>query len=237
MINRRALERLGYEKPADAIGTAVRSGENLFSIVGVVPDLHFRSLHEPVREEMYLIDDEPGDLVSIRYRTDDLPGLLAAVEGAWRERIPDRAVDRLFLDEALDSLYEGERRQATLLGLFSGIAIILSCLGLLAMAAFSVQRRTKEIAVRKVLGARTADILRLLLWEFSRPVLIANLIAWPAAWWVMRDWLNQFAYRIDLPVLAFAAAGLTALLIAFAAVGAHALKVARTSPALALRHE
>jgi putative ABC transport system permease protein len=237
VINRRALERLGYREPADAIGTAVRSGANVYSIVGVVPDLHFRSLHEPIREEMYLLDDAPGGLVSIRYRSDDLTSLLAFVDRAWRERIPDRAVDRLFLDEALDALYERERRQATLLGLFSGIAIVLSCLGLLAMAAFSVQRRTKEIAVRKVLGASTGDILRLLLWEFSRPVLVANLIAWPIAWWVMRDWLNQFAYRIELPLLAFVVAGVAALLIAFTTVGAHALRVARTSPVLALRHE
>ncbi|HEV2747774.1 MAG TPA: FtsX-like permease family protein [Allosphingosinicella sp.] len=237
VVNRKALDRLGITDPADAIGMVVRGSDTAYTLVGVVPDLHFRSLHEPVREEMFVLDGAPGGAVTIRYRTRDLPGLLRFVEQAWRERVPDRAIDRLFVDEALDALYARERRQTSLLGMFAGVAIVLSCLGLLAMAAFAVQRRTREIAIRKVLGARSRDIARLLLWEFSRPVLIANAIAWPAVWWLMRDWLNRFAYRIDLPLFAFVLAGLAALLIALLAVGAHIWKVARTSPIAALRYE
>jgi putative ABC transport system permease protein len=237
VVNETALKPLGIASPDAAIGEIIRTEGAAFTIVGVVPDLHFRSLHQAVREEIYVLDEAPGGMVSIRYRTSDPARLLASVDQAWRERVPDRPVERVFLGEALDALYQRERTQAALLTIFSAIAILLSCLGLLAMAAFSLQRRTKEIAVRKVLGARTWDVARLLLWDMSKPVLLANLIAWPLAWLVVRDWLNGFAYRIDVPLSAFLFAGLGALLIAFLAVAAHTLKVARSHPALALKHE
>jgi putative ABC transport system permease protein len=186
---------------------------------------------------MYMLEEAAGGVISIRYRPGDMSRLLSFVDRAWRERIPDRPLSHAFLDDALDALYQRERTQTIVLSVFSGIAVILSCLGLLAMAAFTLQRRVKEIAVRKVLGASTMDIARLLLWDMSKPVLLANLIAWPVAWLVLRDWLDGFAYRIDLPLSVFPLAGLAALLIAVVAVGAQAVKVARTHPALALKHE
>jgi len=237
VINAAAVKRLGFASRAEAVGQIRQVGSTAFAIVGVVPDLHFRSLRDEVRDELYAIEDEPGGVVTIRFRTDDLPGFLAAVDGAWRERAPAEPIDRAFLDDALAALYAREAGQARLVGVFSGVAILLSCLGLLAMAAFAAQRRTKEIAVRKVLGARTGDVVRLLLWQFSRPVLLANLIAWPVAWLVLRRWLDGFAYRIDPPAVAFVGASLAALGVALAAVGLHAWKVARTSPALALRRD
>jgi putative ABC transport system permease protein len=237
VVNRTAFERLGFSRSQEALGEVVRASDTAYTIIGVVPDLHFRSLHQPVREEMYLLDDAPGGVISVRYRTGDVTSLLAQVDRLWRERLPERPVDRIFLGDAIDALYARERTQAVLLGIFSGLAILLSCLGLLAMAAFSLQRRIREIALRKVLGARTRDVARLLLWDISKPVLLANLVAWPVAWLVLRDWLNGFAYRIELPLAVFPLAGGGALLIACAAVAAHALKAARSHPALALRHE
>jgi putative ABC transport system permease protein len=237
VVNVSALKRLGLGKADGAVGRVVRSGSRAFVIQGVVPDLHFRSLHKAVRDELYALDDAPGGAVSIRFDTDDVPGLLSSIDRLWAERAQGQTIERTLLDDALSQLYEREERQASLLGIFSSVAIVLSCLGLLAMAAFSVQRRTREIAVRKVLGASTPDILKLLLWQFSKPVLLANLVAWPVAWFASRRWLDGFAYRIDMPVTAFAAASFAALLIAFSAVAAHALKVARTSPAVALRHD
>ena len=113
----------------------------------------------------------------------------------------------------------------------------MACLGLFGLAAFTAERRTKEIGIRKVLGARTRDIVRLLAWQFSKPIIIANLIAWPVAWWMMRSWLNGFDARIDLGPAPFVLAGLIALAIAMGTIAGHALKVARANPILALRYE
>jgi putative ABC transport system permease protein len=115
--------------------------------------------------------------------------------------------------------------------------VIVACLGLFGLAAFTAERRTKEIGIRKVLGARSGDIVRLLAWQFSKPVIVANLIAWPVAWWVMRDWLNGFDTRIDLGPTPFLLAGLLALAIAIGTIAGHALKVARSNPVHALRYE
>ena len=235
VVNQAALRRLGIDEPADAIGHVLRSSDTTFTVVGVVPDVHFRSLHEPVREEIYIVGENPGGVVSVRHDAADLPRFLAFLDRSWAERFPDRAVEREFLDDSLDALYERERDQTGLLGIFSGVAILLSCLGLFGMASFAIQRRTGEIAIRKVLGARASDILRLLLWHFSRPVVVANLIAWPIGYLIVSNWLSRFAYRIDMPYWIFAAAGLVAVLVACLAVGWHSLKVAREHPVKALR--
>lgn len=237
VLNRAALTQLGISSPEAAVGELLHASGKAYTIAGVVPDMHFRSLHQPVRPEMYMLEETAGGVLSIRYRPGDMSRLLGFVDRTWRERVADRPVSHAFLDDQLNALYQRERTQALLLSVFSGIAIVLSCLGLLAMAAFTLQRRIKEIAVRKVLGAGTADIARLLLWDMSKPVLLANLIAWPVAWLVLRDWLDGFAYRIDLPLSVFPLAGLGALLIAVAAVGVQAMKAARTHPAMALKHE
>ena len=237
VVNEAALAPLGLAGPDRAVGEILRSGDISYTIVGVVPDLHFRSIHRPVRPEIYRLDDVPGTAVSIRYRTADLRGFLAAVDSIWSRRVPGHAVDREFLDEALQGQYSAERVQAALLGLFAAVAILLSCLGLVAMAASTVESRTREIALRKVLGARSSDILGLLLWQFLRPVVAANAIAWPVAYLIARKWLGQFAYRIDMPVAAFLLAGLAAALAAAAAVAVHVLRVARANPASALQYE
>jgi putative ABC transport system permease protein len=237
VINSAAMAPLGLESPAKAVGEMVRSGGKTFTIVGVVPDLHFRSLHRPVRPEIYRLDQAPGTAISIRYRTADVRRFLAAIDGLWNRRVPGHAVQREFLDESLEALYARERVQAALLSLFAAIAVALSCLGLVAMTAFTVERRTKEIALRKVLGARSRDIFRLLLWQFLKPVVAANLIAWPIAFLIARRWLGQFAYRIEMPVSAFLSASLAATLIAAAAMALHIFKVARSNPAGALKYE
>ena len=120
---------------------------------------------------------------------------------------------------------------------FAILAVVIGCLGLFGLAAFTAERRTKEIGIRKVLGARTRDIIQLLSWQFSKPVIVANLIAWPVAWWTMRNWLNGFDARIDLGPLPFVLAGLLALVIAVGTIAVHAVKVARLNPIHALRYE
>jgi putative ABC transport system permease protein len=131
----------------------------------------------------------------------------------------------------------GDAQRGRLFAIFAAFAVLISCLGLFGLAAFTAERRTKEIGIRKVLGARTRDIIRLLVWQFTRPVLLANLIAWPVAWWAMRNWLAEFQSRIDIGPTPFVLAGLLAFLVATATIVGHVLRVARANPIHALRYE
>jgi len=237
VINRSALDRLGYARPDEALGDVLQTGSLAMTIVGVVPDIHFRSLHEPVRDELYILDETPGNALALRYRAADLPALLREVDRNWAALVPDQPIVRQFLDDQIGDLYARERAQTALLSVFATIAILLSCLGLFAMVAFSLQRRTREIALRKVLGARSGDVGKLLLWQFLKPVVAATLLAWPASWWVLSLWLNRFAYRIDMPLIAFLAASVMAAVIALAAIGFQVFRVTREPPIRALRDQ
>ncbi len=141
------------------------------------------------------------------------------------------------MEDRLGTLYGADERQGDLFGAFVVIAIFISCLGLFGLAAFTAGRRTREIGIRKAFGASTRDVVFLLLWQFSIPVLIANAVAWPVAWYWLHDWLKTFAYHVALSPLYFVAAGAAALVIAWATVFVHALRVASANPIHALRYE
>ena len=162
---------------------------------------------------------------------------MAALSRVWRRFEPEIPFEAHFADDIVHDQYAAERARTILFAAFTLLAVLIACLGLYGLAAFATERRTKEIGIRKVLGARVTDIVRLLAWQFLKPVVIANLIAWPVGWWAMRDWLNQFDLRIPLTITPFALAGLLALGIALATVAGHALRVARTNPVHALRYE
>ena len=159
------------------------------------------------------------------------------IERIWKRIASDAPFDAKFSEDIIKELYENEEARAKTFAGFALLAVVVACLGLFGLAAFTAERRTKEIGIRKVLGARTRDIVRLLAWQFSKPVIIANLIAWPVAWWVMRDWLNGFDARIALGPTPFLVAGLLALAIAVGTIAGHAFKVARSNPIHALRYE
>ncbi len=151
--------------------------------------------------------------------------------------MPSVASSRTLLSDSYEKLYQGDERQGQIFAIFVAIAIFIASLGLFGLAAFTAGRRTKEIGIRKVFGGKTRDVVLLLLWQFSVPAVIANLIAWPIAWYYLSDWLNDFAYRIFLSPLYFVAAGAVALLIAWITVLTHAVRVARATPIGALRYE
>jgi putative ABC transport system permease protein len=155
----------------------------------------------------------------------------------WRRYEPEIPFEARFADDIVHELYAAERARTELFAAFSGLAVLIACLGLYGLAAFATKRRTKEIGLRKVLGAKARDIVLLLAWQFSKPVVLANLLAWPVGWWAMRDWLNRFDVRIPLTPTPFVLAGLIALAIALATVAGHSLRVARTRPIDALRYE
>ena len=244
VINELAAQRMGYQSAQEAVGKTVSAtfvqaeyGVVPARIIGVVRDSRFRSIREPIDPIMFTWNTNNTGALLVRHDGTDPQGVRARVEQAWRRLAPDVPFDGEFSEERIAELYNAEEARAKVFAGFAALAVIVACLGLFGLAAFTAERRTKEIGVRKVLGARTRDIVRLLAWQFSKPVIIANLIAWPAAWWAMREWLNTFDARIDLGPLPFVLAGLLALVIAIGTIAGHAFKVARRNPILALRYE
>jgi putative ABC transport system permease protein len=223
--------------PQQAVGKIVILGKSHVHIAGVIANVKFSGAREPATATFYVYDPKLSGSVLIRLRPDTVPQTLSFIDRTWHEFAPTKAINRWFLDDVVGRQYQADERQGDLFGVFVGIAIFISCLGLFGLAAFTAGRRTREIGIRKVFGARAHDLVFLLLWQFSIPVLIANTIAWPVAWYYLRDWLQGFAYRIPLSPLYFAAAGFVALAIAWATILAHALRVARANPIHALRYE
>jgi putative ABC transport system permease protein len=243
VINALAASKLGFAHPADAVGKLIRVGlvDNQYglvplTVVGVVKDSRFRSVRDPIDPIVFGSAHEGQSHLVIRYHGDP-DAVRAAVERVWTGFTRDVPFDAKFSEDIVGELYQAEEGRAKTFAGFAILSVIVGCLGLFGLASFTAERRTKEIGIRKVLGARTRDIVQLLVWQFSRPVLVANLIAWPIAWWVMRDWLNRFDARITLGPGPFLAAGALALMIAVLTIGSHAFRVARANPINALRYE
>ena len=244
VINELAVQRLGFRSPREAVGRTVRAGlvENEHglvpvTIVGVVGDARFRSMREPMDPIMFQnTRTGPHSHMIVRYQGDPAT-VRAGVERAWRSITNEVPFNAEFSDDVMIELYAAEEARAKTFAGFAILAVIVACLGLFGLAAFTAERRTKEIGIRKVLGARTRDIVRLLAWQFSKPVIVANIIAWPVAWLVMRKWLDTFDARIDLGVTPFVVASVLALAIAIGTIAGHAIKVARANPIHALRYE
>ena len=248
MINEGAVKRLGFASAEAALGQelAYRVGGSMhnpvlanLTVIGVVADIHFQSIREDVQPEMYVLDRAVNAMtVTMRY-DGNAAAVSEKVAAAWSRVIPTVPLQYGFVSDAIEGEFEREESQSALLRIFAGLAIVIACLGLYGLAAFTAERRTKEIGIRKVMGATVADIVRLLIWQFSKPVLLANLIAWPLATYGMLRWLETFTYRIDawLLIPICLVAGGAALAIAWATVGGNAAKVARTNPIKALRYE
>ncbi len=236
LVNESGARRLGFT-PQSIIGkTIIYTGSHV-TVVGVLSDAKVGGAREAVKATSFIYDPTYPAQAALLLRPDMVPQTLAFIDKAWHEYSPVAAIRRRFLDDTVDRLYQADQRQGVMFGLFVGVAIFIACLGLFGLAAFTAGRRTREIGIRKVFGARSRDVVGLLLWQFSIPVLVANLIAWPLAWYYLQDWLNGFAYRITLSPLYFAGVGLLALLIAWGTILGHALRVARANPIHALRTE
>jgi putative ABC transport system permease protein len=236
LINAAAAARFGYT-PQQAIGKTILYNRNHVNIVGVLGDAKFHGASESVKPTVYFYDKFNTTKLSVRLREQGVPATLAFIDDTWHSFSPMTASQRYFLSESFGKLYLSDARQGVMFEIFVGIAIFIACLGLFGLAAFSAGRRTKEIGLRRVFGARTHDVVSLLLWQFSIPVLIANVIAWPLTWYYLHGWLEGFAYRISLNPLYFIGAGLVALFIAWATVFTHARRVARSNPINSLRYE
>jgi putative ABC transport system permease protein len=249
VLNEAAARALGYKSAADAVGASVDwerlsggvGGQNpparRSRVIGVIPDFTFASIRTRTPPSIYYVDPAGSSLLVFKLDGRAIPETLAAIKRLWSATGHDRPPGYVFESQDIQDLYGDVVIQGVVVAICSGLAISIACLGLFSLAAFTTERRTKEIGVRKALGARTVDIVRLLLWQFTRPVLWANLIAWPAAFWAMNRWLDGFVYRVDLPPWLFLAASAAALVVAWATVSVHTFIVARAKPVTALRYE
>ena len=243
VLSESAARLFGYTIPASAVGHQIipdtDDGHAVapFTIVGIVNDARFESARFSSEPKLYYVAPAGHLSIAVRFENADGAAVMSAIQNLWKANVDRATFSAFFAEDRIANMYRADERRGKLFAIFTGFAVLISCLGLFGLAAFAAQRRTKEIGIRKVLGARTRDIIRLLVWQFTRPVLIANLIAWPVAWWAMRNWLNEFQDRIAIGPTPFAIAGGLALVIAVGTVVGHALKVARANPIHALRHE
>ncbi|HWT12922.1 MAG TPA: ABC transporter permease [Allosphingosinicella sp.] len=237
VLSAAGARQLGFRSPEAAVGQQFRDDDVALTVVGVVADVQYRSMRDEMEPILYAMSRTGHGSLVIRYASGSPSALVAQIERVWRRQAPDVPFESTFVEDAVAELYDADEARGYVFAAAALLAIVVGCLGLYGLAAFTAERRTKEIGLRKVLGARTRDILRLLVWQFSKPVVIANLIAWPVAWWTMREWLNGFNDRISLNPALFVGAGLLALAIAAATIVGHALRVARANPIRALRYE
>ncbi|RYZ29392.1 MAG: ABC transporter permease [Chitinophagaceae bacterium] len=241
LINEAGVKALGLKSSQDAIGKQFAYGMRKGELVGVVNDFHFESLHQRILPMVFLMRNGDGSggygSLSIKIAGNNVAGALAHIEKTWKKFVPESPYDYTFLDTRFERLYESEQRQGTIFTLFSCIAIFIACLGLLGLSAFAISQRIKEIGIRKVLGADAGNIVGLLSKDFLKLVIVAAVIAFPVAWLMMNKWLEDFAYRINIPWWIFLVAGFIAAFVAFVTISFQALKAAHSNPVKSLRTE
>jgi putative ABC transport system permease protein len=246
ILNESAARRFGWT-PEEAVGKIIRQPMSreltMFvdrEVVGVIPDVHFSSLHDEMKSTVYAEPNENyGRRISIKLAAGDHRAAIDHFESVWSRIVPGEPAHWEFLDDRFDALYRSEARQAQMFGVFSAFAIFVATLGLFGLASFTTERRTKEIGIRKVMGASVRDIVWLLTSDFTKLVLLANVIAWPVAYYFMNQWLTRFVYRVPFGEWAwlFVAAAIAALAAAWLTISLQASRAATARPVLALRYE
>jgi ABC-type antimicrobial peptide transport system permease subunit len=241
IVNQETLRQLGLTSP---VGQRIHVGHRDHTIIGVVKDANFRSLHYKIEPQLYhILTDLTSNAVNlygiilVKINGHNQQDALAAIKKVWNEVNPGFSMEINFLDQRYNQLYSSEQQIGTIVNYFTFLAILISCLGLFGLAFFTAEQRTKEIGVRKVLGASITSVVAMLTKDFTRWVLLANIVAWPIAWFAMNKWLQNFAYHIDVSWWVFALAGALALSIALLTVGWQAVRAATANPVESLRYE
>jgi putative ABC transport system permease protein len=240
IVNETTVQSLGWPSSNAAVGKDFAYGGTRGHIIGVVKDFHFESMHQAIAP-MILIMLPPGQTyfnnLSVKIAGNNIAAALAHLEDTWKKFLPEVPYHAVFLDERFDALYKSEQRQGSIFTVFAGIAILIACLGLFGLSAFTISQRVKEIGVRKVLGATTSSIVTLLSKDFLKLVAVAAVIAFPVAWFAMHNWLQDFAYRIDMPWWIFLLAAIVAAGVALLTISFQAIKAAVSNPVKSLRSE
>jgi putative ABC transport system permease protein len=239
IINQTAVGQLGFSSPKEAVGKRLLGcyDEKEMEIIGVVGDFHYRGLQSVVEPLVMLYRPRMFRNVTLTVRTHDVQQTIGFVKEKWQELFPEYPFDYYFLDISFDRQYWAEERVGKIFAVFTALGLFIACLGLLALASYAAERRTKEIGIRKVLGASVGSIVQLLSREFLLLVALANLIAWPIAYFAMSRWLEEFAYRINIGLGAFLIAAAFALVVTLITVSTQAIKAALTNPVETLRYE
>jgi putative ABC transport system permease protein len=237
LINETAAKQFGWDNPIGKKIRALDSKNTAKIIIGVVKDFHMESLHNKIIP-LY-IETEPSrfQYISIKVTPENSHESMMFLQEKWTEFDPTQPVNSLFLDEFFGDKYMPEKIVFKIVSYFTFLALFIACMGLFGLASFTAEQRNKEIGIRKALGASLAEIILLLSKEFTKWVFLANIIAWPVAYFAMNQWLKNFAYRINIGLGPFVLAGVLALIIALLTVGYQAVKAARVNPVVALRYE
>jgi putative ABC transport system permease protein len=247
VINETAVKEFGFGTPEKALGQPIWWDEwaptdttkpvKKGKVIGVVQDFHYSSLHEKLTAAVIQVYPQVTFKVAVKVKTTDMPGTIAFIKDTWNKFSPGYPLDYKFMDDTYGKMYVNEGKLAKLLWIFTAMAIFVGCMGLFGLAAFSAEQRTKEIGIRKVLGASVLNIMGLLSKNFVKLILIAFVIAFPVAWWAMNNWLEDFPYRVEISWWIFAIAVVAALLIALITVSFQSIKAATTNPVKSLRTE
>lgn len=246
IVNQSILQKLNLGEPEQAIGQLVYSNvadpdgnlEIEYEIIGVVADTHFEDLKTQVRPEIYFLNEDDAETLYIRY-SGNANNLIQQIRMLWEREIPSVPFTYDYVTNIVDEQYQEEQRIGYMFAAFSLLAILIACLGLYGLANFTAEQRTKEIGIRKIMGADVRDIVKLLIWQFSKPILIANALAWPIAFYFMTKWLESFPYRIEsYTIIIFCiVSGFIALIIAWITVASNSISTAKANPINALREE
>jgi putative ABC transport system permease protein len=246
ILNETAVKEFGFGTPEKALDQQIHWDKwvpdslnpiKKGRVIGVIKDFHYKSLHEKVEPAVLQIYPVVSAKVAVKLKTADLKNTIAHIDQTWKKFVPAYPLNYKFMDESFGEMYKAEDKLSTLLWIFTVMAIVVGCMGLFGLAAFSAEQRTKEIGIRKVLGASVMSIVAMLSKNFLRPVLIASLIAFPIAWWLMNKWLQDFPYRVNISWGVFGIAAVAALLIALITVSFQTIKAAVSNPVKSLRTE
>ncbi len=237
IINETAVERLGFDNSGEALNQKLLRGRDTLNIVGVIQNFHQEGLQKNIQPQLILLTPDTRNAYSVKIAAADMPKTIASIKESWTQYFPNDPFNYFFLDEMYDQQYKADKLYGKVFGIFASLAILIACFGLLGLSAYNILQRTKEIGIRKVMGASVKNVLFILSKDFMILVLVAFVIAIPVTWWLMYNWLQDFAYRIDIKWWVFGIAGLLAIMIAIVTISFQAIKTALSNPVKSLRTE
>ena len=236
MLNEAAVARIGWT-PMEAVGKELVWGRGATGkIVGVIKNFNFRSVRTEIEPLVLTLSPDYITSISVRILPDDLEKTLDFIKQKWTDTFPGELFEQTFLDDRINQLYESEMKMQKIFIVFSILSIFIACMGLFGLAAFTAESRTKEIGIRKVLGASTVSAIMLLSKEFIKWIILANIVAWPLAWFIMNRWLQNFAFKANIGWIVYLFAFAITTIIAFSTFSFQAIKAARANPVDSIKH-